>query len=294
MNTILISGDEVQCGRISPDHLADAVLAVKTDGYVILQNVVDLDQIALLRDKMLADLPAFIARSDAPYNFNKSNIQHDPPPFSPYLFRDILVNEIVIAVTYQVLGNGVKNGYYSGNTALNAGGLRQPAHADVGQLWPNLSAATPAFGLVVNVPLVDVTPENGSTELWPGTHLDTSIAMQAGDIKVDPVQLEAQRAILPPIQPNIPVGSVVIRDIRMWHAGMPNHTPIPRIMIAMIHWVSWWNDNDVPCFLEADREFFKHAVLRTSAHFVKGPIDYTNKSESYDYREEDQGPRTKQ
>ena len=92
-------------------------------------------------------------------------------------------------------------------------------------------------------------------------------------------------------QPTVQAGSVVIRDVRMWHAGMPNRTNVPRVMIAMIHWVSWWNDSDVPSFLERDKEFFTHPVLRTSARFVKGPIDYVHKSESYDYCEE-QGARS--
>jgi hypothetical protein len=66
---------------------------------------------------------------------------------------------------------------------------------------------------------------------------------------------------------------------------MPNNTAVPRIMIAMIHWIRWWNDNDLPSFLESDRDFFNHPILKTSAHFVKGPIDYIHKSESYDYEE---------
>src|SRR3712207_6891852 len=56
--------------------------------------------------------------------------------------------------------SGLKNAYYSGNTAL-PGGERQPVHPDVGQLWPGLEQATPPFGFVVNVPVVDMTEENG-------------------------------------------------------------------------------------------------------------------------------------
>ena len=46
------------------------------------------------------------------------NVQQDPPPFPPYLFRDVLLNDMVIAVTTAVLGTPVKNTMYGGNTAM--------------------------------------------------------------------------------------------------------------------------------------------------------------------------------
>jgi ectoine hydroxylase-related dioxygenase (phytanoyl-CoA dioxygenase family) len=37
----------------------------------------------------------------------------------------------------------------------------------------------------------------------------------------------------PPCQPVVPKGSLVIRDLRLWHAGVGNQTEIPRVMLAM-------------------------------------------------------------
>ena len=173
---------------------------------VVLNDIIDLDHIAALREKMLADLPAYLARKDAPFNFNTGNVQQEPPPFAPYLFQDILLNDIVIAVTHSLLGDGLHNGFYSGNTAIGGSAQRQPVHADTGQLWPNLTVAHPPYGLVVNVPVVDVTAANGSTEIWPGTHTDTTITVQAGDIKLPPAVVEARRAVRPPLQPSIRAG----------------------------------------------------------------------------------------
>ena len=134
---------------------AAAVYSLQTDGFVVLKDVIDTAHLDVLRDKMLADLDTILQRPDAPFNFNTGNVQQDPPPFPPYLFRDVLVNDIVIAVTKSILGPNLKNSFYSGNTAL-PGGTRQPVHPDVAQLWPDLPTATPAFGLVVNVPVVDM------------------------------------------------------------------------------------------------------------------------------------------
>ena len=230
------------------------------------------------------DLPAYLARKDAPFNFNTGNVQQEPPPFAPYLFQDVLLNDLVIAVTRELLGDGLHNGFYSGNTAVAGSGQRQPVHADVGQLWPHLPQAHPPFGLVVNVPVVDMSPENGSTEVWPGTHTDTTVYVQHGDIKLSPDVVEARRAVRPPLQPTVRAGGVVLRDLRLWHAGMPNHTDTPRPMIAMIHWVSWWNSGDRLKFPRSEEAFFQHPVLKTDAEFTDAPIDYIAHGGAYDFQ----------
>ena len=255
---------------------------IDEDGFVVLADVVDPEHIAVLRDKMLEDLPAILSRDDTPFNFTRSNVQQDPPPIEPYLFKDVLVNEFVIDVTEAVLGKGLVNAFYSGNTALPNTDQRQPTHADIGHLWPNSAHATPAYALVVNLPLVDMDASNGSTEIWPGSHLDTSVAMQEGDIKVAPEKLDAWSATRPPIQPKVRAGSVLIRDIRMWHGGTPNPSDQARPMIAMIHWVGWWHHGGAMPMSVAAKSILDHPRLKTNARFVEGNIDYLHHGEAYD------------
>lgn len=38
----------------------------------------------------------------------------------------------------------------------------------------------------------------------------------------------------------IPKGSVVVRDLRLWHAGIANPGTDPRIMLAFVHTPSWY------------------------------------------------------
>ena len=266
----------------SPE-LAQAIDALNRDGIVVLEDAIDLDHLAILRARCLEDIELLLNRPDKPFNWNPGNLQQDPPPFPPYLFRDVLVNDAVIAVTKGILGAGLKSAFYSGNTAL-PGPHRQPVHADSGQLWPNLKVAHPAYAIVVNVPLVDMNAENGVTEMWPGTHRDTTVIMQTGDIKVSPEALEAQKKIEGPIQPTVKLGSVVLRDIRMWHAGMPNHTQDPRPMIAMIHFVSWWPTNPLK-FPVGTEDIFAHPDLITHAEFVEKPVDYIASPGSYEYEQ---------
>jgi ectoine hydroxylase-related dioxygenase (phytanoyl-CoA dioxygenase family) len=84
-----------------------------------------------------------------------------------------------------------------------------------------------------------MTPENGSTEVWLGTHSNTTIADQEGEhgdrasgrIKKD--MLEKRRKERGPSQPVVKKGSVIVRDLRLWHGGKPNLGDVPRVMLAM-------------------------------------------------------------
>jgi hypothetical protein len=198
-------------GRLLEGSLQTALEALRVDGFVLLDQVVGRSHLDGLHDRMIADLDALRARPDAPYNWNAGNLQQDPPPFSPYLFADVLLNPFVISLTSTLLGPGVKNVMYSGNTAL-PGDQRQPVHCDVGHLWPveSLEAPHPAAQLVVNVLTVDASPENGATEIWPGTHRELGMG-PGDDIKISPDRLEARRAI----------GATVPADVSAWQRVDP-------------------------------------------------------------------------
>lgn len=111
-----------------------------------------------------------------------------------------------------------------------------------------------------------MSKENGVTQLWPGTHLDTSYCTEDGAAHVSSEKLEKWRQINPPVQLDIKRGSILIRDVRLWHAGMPNFTQTPRPMIAMIHMAEWMNssqgsDNSI-VIPERSRDFFSdHETL---------------------------------
>lgn len=278
------SPEEFAAGALSPERLETARRALLGDGMVVLTGIVQVAHLDRLKEKMLGDLETILARPDAPFNFNRGNVQQDPPPFAPFLFEDVLLNKFVGQVTGSVLGQGFYNAFYSGNTAL-PGGERQPVHPDMGQLWPRMEHASPSFALVVNVPVVDVSPQNGSTELWPGTHLDTRYDISSGAGRVEAEHLQTRRTERPPFQPTMKRGDVLIRDMRMWHAGMPNHTREPRPMIAMIHWVPWWNTGSPILFPKAAEDFFQNAPFRTLTQFVDGEVDYLKHGEAYDVRE---------
>src|SRR5215212_3103742 len=109
MTSLQITPAERESGRMVPEHLEAAAQAILVDGFVVLNGVVDTGHLDILHERMLEDLKALTARKDAPFNWNTGNIQQDPPPFPPYLFRDVLLNELAIAVSQAVLGPRIKN-----------------------------------------------------------------------------------------------------------------------------------------------------------------------------------------
>jgi hypothetical protein len=136
------------------------------------------------------------------------------------------------------------------------------------------------------VPVVTMDEENGSTEVWPGSHLDTTMSIQLETIKVPEGIAARRREIAPPLQPRVEAGSILIRDMRLWHRGMPNRTEEPRPMIAMIHTCRWWHDGGRLTFPRGCETLFQDSDLTTVAQFVEGPIDYLHRNKAYHYQPE--------
>ncbi len=252
---------------MQPEHLRSCVEAVDLDGYVTLEEAIDVEVIDALCEKMMADIKTVRKRRGIETGW--SGVR--PPPKHPHLYKDILLNEMAISVTHAVIGDEVTNDAYGANTAY-PGARPQTPHADGGQLWAGLKEAHPPYAIAVNVPLVDVDEENGATQVWPGTHRNTRTVLKRGE-HADPewvAEWEKQRS---PERMMTKRGDVVLRDTRMWHCGMPNYTDTPRPMIAMIHKVPWWGRGGVE-FEKGTEDFLTHPVLKTNAVFVDPPIDY--------------------
>ena len=139
------------------------------------------------------------------------------------------------------------------------------------------------FSMIVNIPFVDTSVKNGATEFWLGTHLQGNKGVK--DAKRDgpwiaPQYLERRGAECPPIRPEISKGSLLIRDMRLWHAGIANETPTPRIMLSLvnlsvialmkIHFAQWYRNPMRLTFPEGSR-----AKLESlSGNEVKFMVDY--------------------
>jgi hypothetical protein len=281
MNEITPSATEYTAERFDAPTLQRAVIALRDDGFVVIDGVVDHTHLDLLQERMTDDLTRLRALPVVPHNFVWGNIQQNPPPDADLVFRDVVANPFVCQVTRAVLGSGAFNNTLTGNTNVPGSGL-QPVHVDDGQLWPNLSVAHPPARLVVNVPLSETTEENGAIELWPGTHLDTLMVI-GNNIRVPVEHVAARRAVRGPLRGCTRKGAVLIRDMRLWHRGRPNHSAETRFMIAMIHNVAWYRRHGRFQLAQECAPVFAGCEIENAIPLVAVPKDHLSGNAPHDY-----------
>lgn len=90
-----------------------------------------------------------------------------------------------------------------------------------------------------------MSPENGSTELWLGSHKYGKEAQEGehgerASGRIREGWLEERRRDRGPARPVVRKGSLVVRDLRLWHSGQPNYSGEVRVMLAMIHFAGWY------------------------------------------------------
>ncbi|KAI5921438.1 hypothetical protein F4810DRAFT_712476 [Camillea tinctor] len=238
---------EIKSSRLNERNLELAVRSMHEDGLVVVEDVVPHEHLDHLNEKMVRDARELQARGeDGPFNYNVGNLQQDAPPWAEYFYPSVFTNRIATQITSSVLGPRPRWTFCSANAAMpalpGAAPARQPVHSDADFAHPSHP-----FALVVNVPLVDMTPDNGSTEIWLGTHSVGGVSAQEGahGERASGRILESRLTAWQggPCQPTVKKGSVVVRDLRLWHAGMPNRTADQvRVMLAMIHFAAWYRN----------------------------------------------------
>lgn len=191
-------------------------------------------------------------------------MQHAPPLEPELMYEDVWANKLTATVLSAVLGPKPVCNFTDGNTALGDGyGGRQGVHADMAYNFPQMPCT-----ITANYYVEDVSPANGSTELWLGSARDSTfrdhkacreagpgddvlmpkkISLHTDDnnyamevnFGVREDRLQARRQFAPPVQPSLKTGSVMLRDLRLWHAGIANPSKKTRIMLNFIY-TPWW------------------------------------------------------
>lgn len=237
-NPVLIelSSEELELKTLGSHNLQLALEALHADGLVVLTNAVNPSHLDKLNSRMVPDARTLYAKTSTHHNFGHGtgNIQQEPCPEPGYVFDDVIANPWATQVIESMLGPNPHLRFLSANTAFKAS-QRQPPHIDVDFDFPRIP-----FGFCVNINLVETSPANGATEVWLGTHRDASPDMLNAEGELRSEVVEARRQVRRPIQPSLPKGAVIIRDFRLWHAGMPNRTEEPRVMLVTIQFPCWY------------------------------------------------------
>ncbi len=244
-------------------------------GFVILENAIDPDLIDRTRVGMIHDaglMQDYPERYGIVFNngVERTNFSMTPDLNDEELHMGLWGNRHAAAIMQQIIGPRPQLRWASSNVAIpSRGNARQAVHSDAyADILPFPSC------IEVNIYLNDngVSPENGSTEIWPGTHVFTEkdhINHGRGWIKKSALNKRAR--VCPPIQPTIPKGSLMLRDFRLWHAGMPNPSEGLRIMLSFMYFPSWFQP---PMRLTLQRkslrrlELWHHVDLISGTRFV--------------------------
>lgn len=244
---ITLSPEEKATGKWSRANLQSAMEYMHRDGLLVMDGIIDKDELSLLREDMLKSSAIIKNQKQSPAEFNhgiKSNFLQSPPLADEKLrFPDVYQNPFVIQVAEGYLGSDLQMPFITANVALANTTQKQPIHKDCSFVHPSAP-----FIAIANFLLSEFTPNNGSTEFWLGSHNSTlpqeqmwrtpESVVPTCDIYSD--FLEERAKTRPPAQVDVPFGCVLLRDVRTWHAGMPNPSDTDRIMIAVAYQASWF------------------------------------------------------
>src|SRR4051812_40897456 len=104
---IEVTGEERESGTLAPDRLEQARRAILDDGFVVLDDLLDVRQIDVLRQRMDEDVPELERRTiENPRKFH-GHLQHQPPVEPSFIFPDLLVHPVVAAVSRALMGEDI-------------------------------------------------------------------------------------------------------------------------------------------------------------------------------------------
>lgn len=272
---VVLSDDEKHSGITSPETIQQSLHQIHTTGFLVLENAVPVDLIDEIHTRMLSDYEAL--RNWPGRTFNQgtamTNISQTPPLVDELFYEEIYANRHMISILENIIGPRPQLGMLTSNLSLPSDETaRQAVHSDA---YADFLAFP--YAMEVFIYLDDVSDANGSTEIWPGTHIyseDQLIDTGRGWVKKTALNHRAK--VQPPFQPTIPKGSICVRDLRLWHAGMPNPSKNIRIMLAMIYFPAWYGcqmEVVLPASLQEVVQEWK-ADFETKTRWVEGEVEY--------------------
>lgn len=145
------------------------------------------------------------------------------PPFN---HPTVYGNPLLLSLMQGVLGPEFVLGSFGAVIAL-PGAEAQHIHRDHPPLFEGLATPSPSFAVTMVVPLIDLTPETGSTRVWKGSHRvsgDQQLAIQASTV------------------PFPTTGGCYLMDYQLLHGGTPNLSDVVRPILYIIYYRSWFQE----------------------------------------------------
>lgn len=220
--------------RYTKATLADLASDFRRDGYVVLRRHFDPAVLARWRVAFMPLLERHRATEAETANRGTERFYVTLPFRAPFDDPAVYADPDVLHLCRLLVGTDLVMVQLATDTPL-IGSQAQDVHRDALPLFPELDSETPPYQLAVNFPLVDVTLENGPTEIAAGT--------QSAPKEVGLERLARGDVALAPFE--MSVGDVMVRDVRGLHRGTPNRTQEPRPMVVLGYSRSWLSRPEV-------------------------------------------------
>ena len=206
------------------------------NGYLMVENAVNADQLARLRQitHALIDASRGVSESDDVYDLDKGHgpdtprltrikLPHKQHPY----FWEIIRGSAMTEVLTDLLGPDTNLITAKLNTKAPGGGRAVEWHQDWA-FYPATNDSLLAFGLM----LEDVTPDNGPLMVIPGSHKGPILSHQAngffaGAIDPDDPLFEPDKAVTLTGR----AGSMTVHHARILHGSAPNMSERNRLIL---------------------------------------------------------------
>ena len=257
-----VTAAERSAGRLDEDKLQRLQAEFDEVGWCRLGSVVDAALLGRLEGALdRAAAEQLLAKGPEAWATTRS-MGPLLPRMAPWVDAEVVANPIVEQIVVRLLGGGAFIRWHGSNTALPGPPSDPPLPAELRDGWAagpgmqhlhmdghgwSLGSESEAgsyglpwphqpFKIFVNIAVHDMLPENGSTQIWPGSN---KVAASAAGMPCDVQKIDAARmepiieqrlaaAKTRPVQLVLPRGAAVIRDLRCWHRGMPNCEQLER------------------------------------------------------------------
>ena len=253
----------------SIDRLQEQTKQLEEVGYTVVSNALSPESVAATQGAVvdLLEQEAEVARCTGTQTDNLRNA-HVIVGKHPH-FYDFFLNPPVMAVVNAMLGDdaflydaNIRVPMPTGERDVRKG---FQVHVDREDYAVRPFAGGRHFPMALNVVwcLTDFTAENGTTFVWPGSHLSGEVPDPEQDTS-DAIQLEA------------PAGSAIVWDAALWHQGGVNRSDAPRWCVIGYFqraWIKGKTDTTrvvPPEALEQMSEETKHLL-----GIVPAPSDYS-------------------
>jgi ectoine hydroxylase-related dioxygenase (phytanoyl-CoA dioxygenase family) len=240
ISRIFPSAKEHTSGSFADETIKRGSRSFKTDGALILEDIVDTAIIAEARRQFTESYSRYLNGGE--YDDARTvgdgrvyiTINLSPPFDSPQLFA----NPYLLPILGAALGDDFVIGAYGAVCSLPSAAA-QLRHCDGELLFSRtgIDWLVPPAAISVVIPLIEMNEIHGTTMLWLGSHRDQKRSNELlnpngstnfADVRVEPVVRE---------------GSCMLWDFRLVHCGTTNRGVLPRPLLCVTYCRPWFLDH---------------------------------------------------